>query len=107
MQNITLSKTGEGSSAVRNLDFFKFPFQVGLGTKVTGSATYTVEYTFSDPADPDFVAASATWYAISALTSKTGNETVEFTVPCRGIRITNAAGATGTVLLYIQQAGTI
>jgi len=107
MQLITLTKTGEGSSDVRNLDFFKFPFQVGLGTKVTGSATYTVEYTFSDPAESDFNASTATWYSITALASKTGNETVEFTVPCRGIRVTNAAGSTGTVLLYIQQAGTI
>lgn len=107
MQLITLSITAEGSSGVRNLDFFKFPFQVGLGTKVTGSVTYTVEYTFSDPAAEDFNASTATWYPITGLASKSGNESVEFTVPCRGIRVTNAVGSTGTTLLYIQQAGTI
>lgn len=106
MQTISLTKSGAGSSTVRALDFFLCPFSVGLGVAVTGSATYTVEYTFSDPSNSDFDASAAVWFAVSDLTSQTANKSFAFNIPCRGIRITNAAGTTGSTTLYIQQAGT-
>lgn len=106
MQSITLTVTGEGSSAVRALDFFQNPFNVGLGAVKTGTVDYTVEYTFEDPTNADFNPATAKWFAISALTGKTGDEAAAFTTPCRGIRITGNTGSVGSVTLYIQQAGT-
>lgn len=106
MQTISLTKSGAGSSTVRALDFFLCPFEVGLGVVVTDTATYTVEFTFSDPSNADFDAATATWFPVTGLVDQTANKAISFTVPCRGIRITNAEGSTGSTTVYIQQAGT-
>ena len=104
MQQPTVSVTGTGSSAVVAVDFFRNPFNIGLGVVVTGTVSFTVEYTFSDPSDADFDASTATWFS----TGLTGiaNAAQAFTVPCRAIRVTNGSG-TGTSLLYVQQAGLI
>lgn len=106
MQSITLTKSGAGSSTVRAIDFFQNPVNIGLGVAVTGSATYTVEFTFSDPSNADFDASTAVWFAVSDLSAQTANKAAILSVPCRGVRITNAAGTTGSTTLYIQQAGT-
>ena len=104
MQQPTVSVTGTGSSAVVAVDFFRNPFNIGLGVVVTGTVSFTVEYTFSDPSDPAFNAATATWFSTGLTGSATAGQA--FTVPCRAIRVTNASG-TGTSLLYVQQAGLI
>ena len=106
MQVITLTQSGVGTSAVRALDFFQNPFNVGIGVDVTGTVTYTVEYTFSDPTNADFNPATATWYAVTGLSAESGDKSLAFTVPCRGIRVNTAVGTTGSVVVYIQQAGT-
>ena len=106
MQSVTLTKTGTGSSAVRALDFFLNPFSVGIGAIVTGTATYTVEYCFEDPTNPDFNPATATWFGVTGLSAESTTKSAALTVPCRGIRVTIASGA-GSVTAYIQQAGTI
>lgn len=107
MQSITLTVTGEDTSAVRALDFFKNPFNVGLGAVVDGVVDYTVEYTFEDPTNAGFDPDTADWFQIAALTAKNTDISTAFTTPCRGIRLTGNTGSVGTVVLYIQQAGTI
>lgn len=106
MQSIKLTQAGAGSSAVRALDYFQNPFNVGFGVVVTGSVTYTVQYCFEDPSNADFNAASATWYSVTGLADQTASKSVGFEIPCRGVRVTNAEGSTGDVTVYIQQAGT-
>jgi hypothetical protein len=106
MQSITLTKSGAGSSTVRALDFFQNPFNIGLGAVVTNTVTYTVEYCFEDPTNADFNAATVTWYGVTGLSAESTTKSVAFTVPCRGIRVTNAVGSTGSIVVYIQQAGT-
>lgn len=107
MQSITLTVTGEQTSAVRALDFFLNPFNVGLGAVVDGVVDYTVDFTFEDPTAAGFDPATADWFPIAALTAKTADVATALTTPCRGIRLTGNTGSVGTVVLYIQQAGTI
>lgn len=104
MQQPTVSKTGTGSSAVVAVDFFQNPFNIGLGVVVSGTVTFTVEYTFSDPSDDTFNPSTATWFS-TGLTGS-ANAAQAFTVPCRAIRVTNSSGS-GTSTLYVQQAGLI
>ncbi len=106
MQSITVTQSGVGSSGVVDLSFFTNPFNVGFGAILTGTATFTVEYTFSDPMDAGFVAANATWFPVTGLSAVSASTSVGFTIPCRAVRVTNAAGSTGSVTLYVQQAGT-
>ena len=104
MQQPTVSKTGTGSSAVLAVDFFRNPFNIGIGVVVTGTVSFTVEFTFSDPSDPDFNPATAIWFSTGLTGSASAAQA--FTIPCRALRVTNASGA-GTSTLYAQQAGLI
>ena len=101
----TISKTGAGSSSIYAVDYFKCPVNVGIQAVLTGTATYTVEYTLDDILDSSFVASSATWTPVSTdLTSAVASKNGLLTVPCRGIRLTIASGA-GSVVATICQAG--
>ena len=101
----TISKTGTGSSTIYAVDYFRCPVNVGIQAVLSGTATYTVEYTLDDITDSSFVASSATWTGATAdLTGASASKNGLLTVPCRGIRLTIASGS-GTVTVTLCQAG--
>lgn len=103
---VVLSQTGVGTSAVHVPDTFLDPFNIGLGcVVVSGSVTYTVEHTFENAMADDFDPATAVWFPNSGLTSQTTNQQGNYAYAVNGIRL-NVTGGTGTVKLYIVQAGT-
>lgn len=109
---LTATAAGGGAavSTVHIPDQFRNPFNIGLGSAVTtGTATYTIEHTFDDVLSPDWVAASGNWATNSGWTgSKTAADGLvsgNYAYPVGGIRINISAG-TGTVTLWIRQAGT-
>lgn len=101
---ITRTVTGVGTSAIHVPDTFKDPFNIGLGCVLTGSATYSVEHTFDDVYSPTFNPATATWFTNSGLNAKTTSADGNYAYPVNGIRLNVTAG-TGSVTLYILQAG--
>lgn len=101
---IIRSVTGVGTSAVHVPDTFQTPFNIGLGCVVTGTVTFSVEHTFEDVFSPTFNPATATWFANSGLSSKSANADGNYAYPVNGIRLNVTAG-TGSVTLYILQAG--
>lgn len=104
MQLISTSVTGVGSSGVEAVSYFTNPFNVGLAAVLTGTATFTVEYSMQDPMEAGYSAASANWFAVTGLSAVSASTAAALTVPCRAVRVTIASGA-GTVTLYVQQAG--
>jgi hypothetical protein len=101
----TISKTGTGSSSIYAVDYFRCPVNVGIQAVLTGTATYTVEYTLDDITSDSFSASTATWTGATAdLTGASASKNGLLTVPCRGIRLTIASG-TGSVVATICQAG--
>lgn len=102
---ITLTKTGTGRSRVHVPDTFQNPFNIGIGCVVSGTVVYSVEHTFADVFDPAFDPATAVWFKNSGLTDKTGNENGNYAYPVNGISL-NITSGTGTVTVYILQAGT-
>jgi hypothetical protein len=101
----TISKTGTGSSSIYAVDYFKCPVNVGIQAVLSGTATYTVEYTLDDITSDSFSASTATWTGATAdLTGASASKNGLLTVPCRGIRLTIASG-TGSVVATICQAG--
>jgi hypothetical protein len=106
MQSITLTRAAAGSSPVAAVSYFTNPFNVGLGAVLDGTATFTVEYSFEDPMNDGYVAANATWFPVTGLSAVSASTSVALTIPCRAIRLTLAEASTGSVTLYIQQAGT-
>jgi|SanBayMetagenome_1026888.scaffolds.fasta_scaffold11551_5 hypothetical protein len=101
----TISKTGTGSSSIYAVDYFRCPVNVGIQAVLSGTATYTVEYTLDDITSDSFSASTATWTGATAdLTGASASKNGLLTVPCRGIRLTIASG-TGSVVATICQAG--
>ena len=85
---VVLTQNGTGTTSVWCPDWMQDPFNVAIGTIVTGAAGYNVEFTLNDLDQiTGTTAANATWYqhaTISALAvSTTGN--IQF--PVRGIRL--------------------
>lgn len=105
MQSVTTSQTGTGSSPVVAVSYFTNPFNIGLGAVLSGAATFTVQYSFEDPMDAGYSASSATWFSVPNMSSLSASTAAALVIPCRAVRVTIASG-TGTVTLYVQQAGT-
>lgn len=100
MTPISTSQTGTGRSTVLSLDNMTDPFNVGLHYVVTGTATFNIEVTPQDPMD----AAPTVWNTPSGLSALTASGVQNTIIPARAIAINVTAG-TGSVTLYIVQAG--
>ena len=95
----TVSKTGTGSSTAIVVNTNISPVNIGFGTVVTGSATYSIQHTFDDPA-----VGFTTWYTHPTIASKTDNQDGNYAFPVTGIKILITANG-GTVTLNLVQGG--
>ena len=100
-----LTQSGVGSSRVYAADYFQNPVNIGVQAVVTGTVTYTVEYTLDDITSATFNAATATWTAASgSLSGATASANGLIDIPCRGVQVTVTAGD-GSVAVTLCQAG--
>lgn len=104
MRPVSYSLTGTAVSPVFAADHYISPFNIALAVKVSGSITYTVQYTFDDVFANAFDPSTATWVDHPSLTSQTTAKDSNIAYPVRGIRLTTASGA-GVATLTIIQAG--
>lgn len=103
MRSTIKSVTGVGSSAAIPMDTYICPFNVGIGVTITGTVTYTVQHTFDNVLDSSV---TPVWFDHPTLTgsaSLDGN----YAFPVAAIRVTNAAGSSGTTKLTVIQAGLV
>ncbi len=101
---ITLSTSGVSTSNVAPLCYFISPFSVSVITTVTGSATYTLQFTGDNPQAASFDPGTANWQNHPQMTGSTTSGIVEFTAPVTAIRINQTVGA-GSVSAKVTQAG--
>ena len=106
MKLTTITATGVSRSNVCAVDDFQAPFNIGIGAKLTGTATFNIEYSFDDPMADGYTAAGATWYVASGFSALTATTGGSFTVPCKAISI-NITANTGSVTATILQAGPV
>lgn len=106
MRAITRSVTGAGSTTPIPVDTYICPTNIGVGVKITGSVTYTVQHTFDDVFAADFNPATATWYNHPTLTGS-ANLDGNYAFPVTAIRVTNAGGSTGTTAITVIQSGLV
>ncbi len=97
-----LTTSGTSASSVAPLCHFVCRFNVSVNTVVTGSATYTLQFTADDPFASNFVPASANWKSHPSMTSSTISDIVEFTAPVRAVRIDQTSGAGSVSATVIQ-----
>jgi hypothetical protein len=77
---------------------------LGLGATVTGTITYTVQYTFDDVFAANYNPSSGNWVNHPTLTAQTTSKDSNIAYPVSGVRIISTAG-TGSVTLTIIEAG--
>ena len=103
MRPASYTVTGVGNSPVYALDVYISPANVGLAVIVTGTITYTVQYTFDNIFATGYNPASGNWFNHPTLTgSSSANSNIAY--PATGTRLNTSAG-TGTATLTIIQAG--
>lgn len=105
LPNVAFKVTGAGASPVYTCNNFAPYFNVGYGTLISATATYSIQYTFDDVTADGYNPSSGNWFVVSGASSITTATSGTFTIPCRGIRL-NVSSSTGTVTLQLQQAGT-
>lgn len=96
-----LTQTGVGASAAAVMNLNATPFNVGFGVVLTGSATYTVQHSFDDPASTTGL---VTWFDHPTITGKTANADGNYAFPVSAIRI-NVTADVGKATMTIIQAG--
>jgi hypothetical protein len=104
MRPVVLSVTGVGNSVPDPLDHYLTPFNVSLAVVVTGTITYTVQYTYDDVFAANYNPATGNWLPHPSLTAQTATKDSNIAYPVRGVRLTTSAG-TGTATLTVIQAG--
>jgi hypothetical protein len=100
MNPITISKTGTGRSAIIASDSFQNPFNVGIVTTVTGTATFNIEISMDDPS----TGTPSVWAVDAGFSAKTAAANGSITVPHHALSI-NVTSGEGTVTAYVVQAG--
>lgn len=85
-------------------DSIQSPFNTSLWTKVTGTATYTIEHTPDDVFASNFNPATATWYNHddAIMVNATANQKSNLMFPARASRISQTAGSGSVQLTGIQ-----
>jgi hypothetical protein len=100
MTPVSVTQIGTGRSTVVAIDNFTNPFNVGLITTLSGTATYNIEISPQDAMD----AAPTVWGVPAISNGLTAAAAVALTVPARALSI-NITSGTGTVTAYVVQAG--
>jgi hypothetical protein len=99
---VTVDTLGTGSSTELTVDKYIAPFSVSINVNVTGTISYTVQYTFDD------VFGSApgpfTWYAVSSLTAQSASANSSLAQPVTALRLLTVSGG-GTAVIELVQAG--
>jgi hypothetical protein len=102
----TLSDASEAVlySRVNPVDNYVSPFNVALSVRVTGTANYTVQYTFDDVFAADYDPSTGNWVNHPSFIAQTTTKDANIAYPVRGIRIVLNSG-TGSVTFTIIQSG--
>lgn len=100
----TVTASGVGRSSIVAPDHFQTPFNVGIVAKVTGTITFSIEYSMGDPMSAGYTAASQTWVAATGFSGISATTGGSLTVPCRAISV-NVASGDGSVVVELIQAG--
>jgi hypothetical protein len=102
-QPTSVTVTGVATSAWIPMDYFRNPFNVGLGVTITGTATYTVQHTFENPNNPENTTPTRI-FDHETLDDATVNDDGNYAFPVAAIRL-DVTASTGSVTLDIIQAG--
>ena len=108
MRPVRLTVSGVGNSDVYAVDTYVSPANWGIAVVISGTVNAYVQYTFDDVFAKAFNPATATWFFHPSTPSGTpavANFNGNIAYPCTGIRLSLAAGTTGSATITVIQAG--
>lgn len=101
---LTIGTSGVGSSPWFMIDRDSNSINLGIGVAVTGTISFTVEYTYDDPNAP-YTGTFPTVFSLSALSAKTSNTDSSIAFPIFAIRLTqNSFTTTATAKMIVVQS---
>jgi hypothetical protein len=101
MRTITISQTGVGVSSICRINYLIPNAQFNAMAIVTGTATYTIQYTSDDIDADSFNPSTADWYTFgTAAVNSTVSQIFASNMMHSGIRI-NITSGTGTVVVKV------
>lgn len=86
------------------LDNFVSPFNTTLSVTVTGTANYTVQYTFDNVQAAGWTPGTGNWVDHPSLTTQTATKDSNLAYPAVAVRIVQNSGS-GSVRFTVIQAG--
>ena len=97
----TLTQNGTGTTAIWQPDWMQNPFNISIGTIVTGGAVYQIECTLNNlDVGSGYTAGNATWYPVATTTLFTASTTMNVQFPVTGLRINiNSAGSVASAVV--------
>ncbi len=101
---MSISTSGVSVSDIAGLCHYIAPFSVSVFATVTGTATFSLEYTCDNIQAAAFNPATANWQEHPQMTDATISGFVEFTAFTTAVRLNQSAGA-GSVAAKVTQAG--
>ena len=104
MRPFVTTVLGVGGSNVYAPDTYVSPFNMSLSVLVTGTVTYSVQYTFDDIYAKGYNPATGNWVDHPSLSAKSVSADSNIAYPVMGVRVNVTAG-TGTARLTVIQAG--
>jgi hypothetical protein len=104
MRPVRLIQNGVGTTIPVVLDNYISPFNVGLGALiVSGTPTYTIQFTFDDVFAPGYDPATGNWFNHPDATSITINSANNIAFPCTAVQLN--VSVAGEVEFVVIQAG--
>lgn len=102
---VKISQTGIGSSGIYKFNYMICGTAVAIQAVLTGTATYSIQFTLDDVEAKDFDPSTANWGTLAGvLTNATTSRNSFFIAPFQAIRI-NISSGTGTVVATFCQSG--
>ena len=99
---IRLTTSGVSTSGLAPLDIHKCPFSVTINVVVTGTVTYTVQFTTDNIFAASFDPATAAWVSHPDATDATATAAIMLVAPVYAVRVNQTAGAGSTATAVIQ-----
>ena len=105
MRPIVVTVSSQAASNTIPMDWNQNPFSVGFAVIVSGTLTYSVQYTMDDVYAANYVSASANWFDHPVVASQSGSSIGNFAFPVRGVRLNVSSWGSGTATLTVLQSG--
>ena len=102
MRPVRVSLSSVSASIPMVVDNAKLTTNIAIGVVSTGTATFSVQHTYSDVLDP---LVTPVWFNLSTITAATANAEGSYSVPIVAVRLNVTAWTSGTVTMNMIQAG--